>query len=140
MNRYIVHSGIKGQKWGIRRFQNKDGSLTEEGKKRYNPDKPESSTWKSSEAKYLTDAELNRRNSRLQREQQYKNMTKSNGRKAAEWIGKTAAGILVVSAIGVLKGRMAGHYKDFLDEYGGKALESVKEFSSMRFGKGKWVL
>lgn len=31
----LNHSGIKGMKWGIRRFQNKDGSLTPEGKKRY---------------------------------------------------------------------------------------------------------
>ena len=34
-NNLLEHSGIKGQKWGIRRFQNEDGSLTEEGKKRY---------------------------------------------------------------------------------------------------------
>ena len=34
-NNVLGHSGIKGQKWGIRRFQNEDGSLTEEGKKRY---------------------------------------------------------------------------------------------------------
>ena len=27
--------GIKGQKWGVRRFQNEDGTLTEEGKRRY---------------------------------------------------------------------------------------------------------
>lgn len=32
---YICHHGILGQKWGVRRFQNTDGSLTEEGKKRY---------------------------------------------------------------------------------------------------------
>lgn len=31
---YLYHHGIKGQKWGVRRFQNKDGSLTAEGKKR----------------------------------------------------------------------------------------------------------
>lgn len=31
----LYHHGIKGQKWGIRRYQNVDGSLTEEGKKRY---------------------------------------------------------------------------------------------------------
>ena len=31
----LSHHGIKGQKWGIRRFQNKDGSLTTKGKKRY---------------------------------------------------------------------------------------------------------
>ena len=31
---YLSHHGIKGQKWGIRRFQKKDGSLTPAGKKR----------------------------------------------------------------------------------------------------------
>lgn len=31
----LYHFGIKGQKWGIRRFQNPDGSYTEAGLKRY---------------------------------------------------------------------------------------------------------
>lgn len=33
---YIEHHGILGQKWGVRRYQNKDGSLTAAGKKRKN--------------------------------------------------------------------------------------------------------
>lgn len=32
----IEHHGVKGQKWGVRRYQNRDGSLTPEGMKRYN--------------------------------------------------------------------------------------------------------
>ena len=32
---YLEHHGILGMKWGVRRFQNPDGSLTEEGRKRY---------------------------------------------------------------------------------------------------------
>lgn len=32
---FLAHHGIHGQKWGIRRFQNPDGTLTEAGKKRY---------------------------------------------------------------------------------------------------------
>lgn len=31
----LYHHGILGQKWGIRRYQNEDGSLTSEGRKRY---------------------------------------------------------------------------------------------------------
>ena len=34
--RELYHDGIKGMKWGIRRYQNYDGTLTEEGRRRYN--------------------------------------------------------------------------------------------------------
>ena len=34
----LAHHGILGMKWGIRRFQNKDGSYTEEGKRRRRSD------------------------------------------------------------------------------------------------------
>lgn len=32
---YLQHHGTKGQRWGVRRYQNKDGSLTPAGRKRY---------------------------------------------------------------------------------------------------------
>lgn len=35
MENELMHWGIKGMKWGIRRYQNKDGSLTPAGRKRY---------------------------------------------------------------------------------------------------------
>lgn len=35
MNNVMYHHGIKGQKWGIRRFQNPDGTWTNAGKERY---------------------------------------------------------------------------------------------------------
>ena len=37
--RELYHHGIKGQRWGIRRYQNDDGTLTDEGKKRYGLEK-----------------------------------------------------------------------------------------------------
>lgn len=36
MDTYLIHHGIKGQQWGVRRFQTKSGSLTKAGEKRYN--------------------------------------------------------------------------------------------------------
>lgn len=41
-NQELFHHGIKGQRWGIRRYQNKDGTLTEAGKKKR---KLASDTW-----------------------------------------------------------------------------------------------
>lgn len=35
-NNTLQHWGIKGMRWGLRRYQNADGSLTPAGKKRYN--------------------------------------------------------------------------------------------------------
>ena len=31
----LYHYGVKGMRWGVRRYQNQDGSLTNAGKKRY---------------------------------------------------------------------------------------------------------
>lgn len=39
---FLVHHGVKGQKWGVRRYQNPDGTLTSEGKARL-------SKWKAKE-------------------------------------------------------------------------------------------
>ena len=45
----IYHWGIKGQRWGFRRFQNEDGSLTPEGELRYNQDKQKAARGKAAE-------------------------------------------------------------------------------------------
>lgn len=41
MEYVLYHAGIKGMKWGVRRYQNKDGTLTDAGRKRYARDQRE---------------------------------------------------------------------------------------------------
>ena len=65
----LYHHGIKGQKWGVRRFQNADGSLTSSGKARYNDDGTKKDPRK------MSDEELKSANQRLQAEQQYRQLT-----------------------------------------------------------------
>lgn len=45
---HLYHWGVKGMKWGVRRYQNKDGSLTDAGQKRYDRDKKENEGKKNS--------------------------------------------------------------------------------------------
>ena len=61
---YLAHHGTKGQRWGVRRFQNSDGSLTAAGKLRYSVGNGEKSISKKvdpkSAAKLKEDAKLER--------------------------------------------------------------------------------
>ncbi len=56
MSKELYHHGIKGMKWGIRRYQNKDGSLTSAGKKRLSENGTEKKTISTSTKKKLTAA------------------------------------------------------------------------------------
>lgn len=82
MSNSLYHFGIKGMKWGIRRYQNKDGSLTAAGKKRYNEGKQSSSekttsstsSNRSRSISELSDTELRTRINRLNLEKQYRQL------------------------------------------------------------------
>lgn len=78
---YLVHHGILGMKWGIRRFQNKDGSLTAAGKKRAQQDSEEASddykkARTSKSMKSMSNKELRDYIDRVNLESQYANIQK----------------------------------------------------------------
>lgn len=83
----LYHYGIKGQKWGVRRYQNKDGSLTPAGKKRRSS---------SDEVRNMSTDELRQKVRRLNNEQRYIDLTKSS----SSSVSKTADGIERASRIG----------------------------------------
>ena len=49
----LYHHGIKGQRWGVRRYQNDDGSLTAAGKERYGSSDSKSQSGNSERAKKI---------------------------------------------------------------------------------------
>jgi hypothetical protein len=73
---YLRHWGIKGMKWGVRRYQNKDGSLTDLGKKRMYREMYDTESKDPKERKKYT-AEPNRWNKEdIEREKQLADSTR----------------------------------------------------------------
>lgn len=136
MENELYHHGILGMKWGVRRYQNKDGSLTAAGKKRYGKTGPNEMPLKDSSDKnsleyqlqnsqknprYMTDAELNEAINRLSLEKRYADLVKSMNtlepkkkNRAVEFIedvvertGKNLAPQLLTYAIGDLINKAA---------------------------------
>lgn len=75
----LQHHGIKGQKWGVRRYRNRDGSLTPAGRKRYSDSAPAHADHKKvydgKKASELSDKDLRDRLNRLNMEKQYNQLT-----------------------------------------------------------------
>ena len=106
----LTHAGVKGMKWGIRRYQNSDGSLTNAGRKRYSlkrAKEPEHEDYTKAhgkkDIKSMSNQELRERNNRLNMEKQYRDLTKktSTGKKlVSAYIatGATVAGIMTATA------------------------------------------
>lgn len=96
-NSQLYHHGILGMKWGVRRFQNKDGSLTSDGKRHLeqnskakqgnNKKKKGHTTNKGKSINELSDDELRKRINRLELEKRYEALSKKE-QKATMFDGK----------------------------------------------------
>ena len=101
-NNELMHHGILGMKWGVRRYQNKDGSLTPAGKKRAKSETPPHEDYTKAHSKKsvknMSDAELRNRVNRYQMEQQYNRFSENKVKKGREYVNKAIkAGATVAS-------------------------------------------
>lgn len=93
----LYHWGIKGMKWGVRRFQKKDGSLTPAGKKRrkdtsnWSEDAKEAARIKKKSVNEMSNAELQKLNNRQNLERQYSQLNPSAVKRGIAAIAATAA-------------------------------------------------
>ncbi len=104
---YLEHHGIKGQRWGIRRFQNKDGSLTPVGEKRYDIPDTKSNHRIALESKYLKDG-----------------MSKADAEQAAAKRIKVEKWIAAAAGVAVLAGAAYVTKQEIGKRYSGVLLKS----------------
>lgn len=145
-NSELYHHGILGQKWGVRRYQNFDGSLTAAGLKRYQKSKEKYDYEKAryDEAK-KTDDKVAKTNARLALKQAKNKMNKDyrhlkqdkladqgkelyskgytiTGKKKALDVLRTAGGVSLAAGIigktGMLDGKIPPTVNEFLSKYG----------------------
>lgn len=121
----LYHHGIKDQKWGIRRYQNADGSLTPEGKRRYYGDRPTKEDRKAENraikeisrdrkrmaknSGYLSDKEIREYINRLKLEKELKDLVNNNTARGNKYVNSLLQGV-GKSAAERLAGELAGAF------------------------------
>lgn len=105
-NDCLAHYGIKGQKWGIRRYQNKNGTLTSAGKKRrsnktkgWSKEAKRANVIKKKSVHQMTNKELSELNKRQELENKYKQNNPSTVKKGMKIAGTMVATMGTVSAL-----------------------------------------
>lgn len=134
----LYHHGIKGQKWGVRRFQNPDGSWTQAGERRYGKNGTIEKSVTTKDGHKLAKSKKITKNGELvyehtvtwERDSGRKKPVDKSKLKKALAVGAT---ITAATAVGVLASRSFNKetavMNDFLKEYGNTMVREQRKLS-----------
>lgn len=114
---FLAHHGVIGQKWGHRRYQNPDGSLTPEGRRH----------WGLSDTSKMSDQDMQKAITRANLERRYANaMETSKTKSNAKQLAKTAFGAIAstLDATGKISGFSGAQATKAMNAMGHPALAS----------------
>ena len=93
----LYHYGVKGMKWGVRRYQDKSGRLTPAGKKRrrddWSDDARTAKELRKKKPSQMTNAELRKLNERTRLEQEYSKLHPNAVKKGWKYVA-AATGVM----------------------------------------------
>ena len=121
MKNELYHHGILGMKWGVRRYQNPDGSLTLEGRRRYLKDaaiqakKERKKDYKNRRG--LSDYELQEKITRLEKEKRLKDLTEEDMAPGERFVRDIASSSTKKVANIVLTGAMLWAVNQYIKKY-----------------------
>lgn len=97
----LYHHGILGQKWGVRRFRNEDGSLTAAGKRRraMSDDAALASSLRKKKISELSNDELRKLTERNQLENNYYNNRPSRLKRMTKAVTTVSAALAALTAV-----------------------------------------
>ena len=144
----LYHYGVKGMKWGVRRYQNSDGSLTAAGKKRarqeYKADNKtayelgkKATVYGHAAAKSMkrTIKYENKLDKRFEKEHDRK-FSKATKKLSKKWLASAKTTEALVESYTTYKNKAEQHCKSLINKYGQEAVSSIK-YKNMKLPKGE---
>ena len=149
-NNELFHYGVKGMKWGIRRYQNSDGTLTPEGRRKakYEYNKDNETAFELGKAATITGyaaAKSIKRTAKLEDRLSKKYEKDPDGLKRStqslhkKYIASSMATLKLTKEYTAASKKAEEHCKSLIDKYGEDAVASIA-YKDVKLPKGKYPI